>query len=43
MLRSAGHAVDVALEGIIGEEYAAVNLDDVILLDADTRWVDNVS
>lgn len=33
MLRSAGHAVDVALDGTTGEEYAAVNLYDAILLD----------
>ncbi|MBD1210568.1 MAG: response regulator transcription factor [Ignavibacteria bacterium] len=33
MLRAAGHAVDVALDGFIGEEYAAVNLYDVIVLD----------
>jgi DNA-binding response OmpR family regulator len=33
MLRSNGHAVDVALDGLLGEEYAAVNLYDAILLD----------
>ncbi len=33
MLRSNGHAVDVALDGLLGEEYAEVNLYDAILLD----------
>lgn len=33
ILRAAGHAVDVALDGMTGEEYAAVNLYDAILLD----------
>lgn len=33
MLRSNGHAVDVARDGLLGEEYAAVNLYDAILLD----------